>query len=34
MAKTQTPDQLAARIFWITMAGLTAWILSVFLFIL
>lgn len=34
MANSQTPDQIAAWIFWITMVGLTAWILSVFIFIL
>ena len=34
MAKAYSPDDLAARTFWITMAGLIAWILAVFIFIL
>ena len=34
MAKAYSPDDLAARVFWITMVGVIAWILAVFLFIL
>lgn len=34
MAKAYPPDDLAARVFWITMVGVIAWILAVFLFIL
>ena len=34
MAKAYSPDDLVARVFWITMLGVLAWILSVFLFIL
>jgi len=34
MAKAYSPDDLAARVFWITLVGMVAWILSVFLFIL
>jgi hypothetical protein len=34
MAKTYTSDELAMRTFVITMAGVLAFILSVFLFIL
>ncbi len=34
MAKAYSPDDLAARTFWISMVGILAWILAVFLFIL
>jgi len=34
MAKAYSPDDLTARVFWITLVGVVAWILSVFLFIL
>ena len=34
MGKTYSPDDLVARTFWITMAGVIAWILAVFIFIL
>jgi len=34
MGKPVSPDDAAARVFWITMVGVTAWILAVFIFIL
>lgn len=34
MAKAYTPDDLADRTFWITMAGIAAFIAVVFIFIL
>jgi hypothetical protein len=34
MAKAYPPDELAQRTFWITMAGVFAFIAAVFLFIL
>ncbi len=34
MAKAYSPDDLAARVFWITMVGVGAWILAVFIFVL
>ena len=34
MAKAYSADDLAARTFWITMAGVISWILAVFIFIL
>jgi len=34
MAKAYPPDEYAARLFLITMAGVGAWIAVVFLFIL
>jgi hypothetical protein len=34
VAKAYSPDDLAARTFWITTVGLLAWILAVFIFIL
>ena len=34
MAKEYTPDDLATRTFWISMAGIGAFIAVVFIFIL
>ena len=34
MAKAYTPDDLADRTFWISMAGIAAFIAIVFIFIL
>lgn len=34
MAESHSPDDVAARIFWITMVGVIAWILAVFIYVL
>ena len=34
MAKAYSTDDLAARVFWLTMVGVIAWILAVFIFVL
>jgi len=34
MAKAYPPDELASRTFWVTMAGVCAFIAIVFIFIL
>ena len=34
MANARTPDDIAALVFWITMVGVIAWILAVFIFVL